>query len=95
MNVDDSNQKLLFSSEGEQVCFQGGWHSGRIMYMDTNAPHPTVWVMNDDGSNKKQLLSDPRYANGAPAFSPDGTRIAWMSNKRGSDDIWVQTSPTN
>jgi len=89
MNVDGSNQRLFFSSEGEQVCFQEGWRQGKIVYMDANTPHPTVWIMDEDGSNKRQLFSSSNCANGDPALSPDGKMIAWMSNKNGNDDIWI------
>jgi TolB protein len=41
-------------------------------------------VMNADGSNPTRLTS-PTTPNGAPSWSPDGTRIAYEQN----GDIWV------
>ena len=36
-----------------------------------------------------QKLADSPYTDGAPAWSPDGTKIAFHSNRSGDFDIWV------
>ncbi|MGH7557555.1 MAG: TolB family protein, partial [Gemmatimonadota bacterium] len=38
-----------------------------------------IWVMDDDGSNQRQL-TDNGAANFAPYFFPDGERIVFASN---------------
>lgn len=43
-----------------------------------------IWVMNADGSNKKQV-TDNSAANFAPYFFPDGNRILFCSNIEGKD----------
>src|SRR5829696_10202491 len=43
-----------------------------------------VWVMNADGSEQKKLTDDSNH-EGAPTWSPDGTKIAFVDGP----DIWT------
>ena len=49
-----------------------------------------IWVMSNEGTNKQALTS--LGSNGAPAWSPDGTKIAFESNRSGNYDIWVMNA---
>jgi hypothetical protein len=60
--------------------------SGRLM-PELRGP-PAVWVMNPDGSGKRPL-TDSSSLNRDPAWSPDGRRIAFTSDRDGDADIWV------
>jgi Tol biopolymer transport system component len=44
--------------------------------------------MNPDGSDQKRLTFNGSQDT-QPCWSPDGTRIAWASNRTGDWDIWV------
>ena len=44
--------------------------------------------MNTDGSNQINLTNNPATDSG-PAWSPDGARIAFQSDRDGNEEIYV------
>ncbi|MCM3904643.1 MAG: hypothetical protein ND866_23345 [Pyrinomonadaceae bacterium] len=50
-----------------------------------------VYVVNADGSNEKDLTNS-QGRDGAPAWSPDGSRIAFGSGRDGNAEIYVMNS---
>ena len=50
-----------------------------------------LWIMNGDGSDNRPLLSG-RTSYGRAAWSPDGTRIAYVSGLEGSPQLYVRIS---
>ena len=48
----------------------------------------SVWVARTDGSEEFRVTSD-RYSASAPSWSPDGSRIAFLSNRGESTEVWV------
>jgi len=74
-NDPSSDLTPAWSADGSKIAFES---NREVNY--------AVWVMNADGSNPVRLTDpDPRTAAGAPSWSPDGTRIAYVQN----GDIWV------
>jgi TolB protein len=79
------------------ATFQG--RNGRIAYsvgpiFPQDPPAPSqVFTINPDGSGRRQLTHVPAGKTaGSPAWSPDGTRIAYVSNVRGDLELWVMAA---
>ena len=58
-----------------------------------------IFVMGADGSAPTNLTGDSAAFDGQPAFSPDGTQIAFASDRGGDPDVFVMgadgSAPTN
>jgi TolB protein len=73
-----SDVSALYSPKGDRIFWvtdsQGGW---------------TIWSMNDDGRDKKQLTSND-VISGWPSWSPDGQEITYWAYDPASKttDIW-------
>jgi Tol biopolymer transport system component len=78
----------FWSYDGKQIVYRA-YHpqsekdkSDYVGLLKQNLIRPTtleIWVMNADGSNKRQVTHNGR-ANFAPYFFPDGKRIIFASN---------------
>ncbi len=49
---------------------------------------PDIYRMGLDGTGFRALTTDPGVDR-SPAWSPDGTRLAFVSNRNGNDDVYV------
>lgn len=71
-----------FSPEGKRIVYAsylgGQWHQ--------------LWVMPASGGDAFPI-SYGDYDNTNPRWSPDGTKIAFISNRGGNTSLWVQTIP--
>jgi len=68
----------VMSPDGSQIAF-------RRMVGETNSE---VFVAGADGSNPRNLTNHPAF-EGWPAWSPDGTRIAFAGNRNAAYQIFV------
>ncbi len=50
-----------------------------------------IYVMNADGSGLANLTNDPTFDDG-PAWSPDGAKIAFVSNRGGAYDLYLMNA---
>lgn len=99
--ADAVNQLVL----GEHYVQDPDWqpNGGRIVYQSRQGPHWEIFAVNDDGSGKASLtrpettLVDQLPSNVAPAWSPDGQHIVFLSNRQDNHEagawrIWVMNA---
>jgi Tol biopolymer transport system component len=61
--------------------------TGRIVFDN----HDDVWTINADGTGLTQLTDSPAYEFD-PSWSPDGTRIAFRTERSGETEIWLMNA---
>jgi len=61
--------------------------NGKIIYISGIAQTRTIWIMDGDGANAKQLTPSGAYDE-IPSVSGDGRFIVFDSNRDGGSEIW-------
>jgi len=51
-------------------------------------PHPEIWVVDADGADPRQLTHTLPGSSNAPSWSPDGSRIAFASDRGGVPEVY-------
>lgn len=77
VKVSPDNSKILY-----QVTY---------VSIEQNKTNSELFVMNMDGSEKKQLTRD-NYRQGNPQWLDNGKKIAFLANKSGSSQIWTMNA---
>jgi len=66
---------------------------GKIAFVAMDQPssqggNPDIWIMNDDGTGPAPLVEHPAI-DAHPAFSPDGQKLAFTSNRDGGPAVYI------
>ncbi|HJU55442.1 MAG TPA: protein kinase [Pyrinomonadaceae bacterium] len=60
---------------------------GRIVFIVAAGKQSDIWIMNADGSNRKQLTNDVSL-NHTPEVTPDGRHVVFTSGRAGTRNVW-------
>jgi serine/threonine-protein kinase len=85
----NTDATLLFSREGSQI--PSGWspRDDKLAFYELgNETARDIWVWSVDGNAQKVLASSANERG--PAFSPDGSWLAYVSNESGRDEVYVR-----
>jgi Tol biopolymer transport system component len=81
---------ITSTSNGREGATGIDWApDGRIVYSATTQDNWDIWIANGDGSQPRQLTSDPGIEN-QPQVLPDGTGIIFTSRVSGASDVQVR-----
>ena len=69
-----------WSPDGRQIAFVSDRNGDRELYEDGGLYNTDIFLMNADGTGVEQLTFEPGDGAGAPAWSPDGSSIAFVSS---------------
>lgn len=85
----DAAKQITFGSFGQDNGWHGlGWMpDGKITYTKLSERGISIWTMNADGSNQKQLIPNGGD-NHHPAVTSDGRFVVFQSNRVGTSAIW-------
>ncbi|HEY0047923.1 MAG TPA: winged helix-turn-helix domain-containing protein [Pyrinomonadaceae bacterium] len=87
-NLFKNTHVLTTISDESPLPFGADWtNDGRIVYSATDGGNADIFTISEDGSERKQLTSDPS-AEISPKLSADGRFLIFMSNRTGQMDVW-------
>lgn len=82
--------EAAFPGENGKIVY----HAANILYWDLDSPvtdAPDVWVTESDGTGRANLTNTPGVHESSPAFSPDGTEVAFerAGSEYDAGDVWA------
>lgn len=85
--VSDLSKAVKITSGKYEGVFLSWTPDNRIVYSSRSNGNLDTWIMNQDGSNKKQLTND-KESDFGPSVSSDGAYILFTSNRTGTFHVW-------
>ncbi len=75
--------------DGKSVLYTVTWADKM-----NDAFYSNIWIADADGKAGQRPLTTGNFKDGSPRWSPDGGRIAYISNRGGKPQIWVRWMDT-
>jgi len=76
-----------WSPDGRRIAFESG-RDGLSGPLGIARRHRSIFRVDADGGGLVELVGGPGYS-GTPAWSPDGSRLAFVSDRDGGLDVYV------
>ena len=77
------------SPDGAQIVFTRGWND-----MMKDQAQANLWLVDSNGARPRELTQGA-WRDSSPVWSPDGKRIAFLSNRSGTEQIDVMWADTH
>ena len=77
------------TKDGKNIVYVLGWSDKMVDQRYTN-----LWTISSDGKDNRPITTGA-FRDSSPRISPDGTRIAYISNRSGKNQIHVRWLDTN
>jgi len=73
-----------------QVSPDGKWiaYVVSVTDIDENRGDSDIWIISSDGGEPRRMTTSPK-SDSSPRWSPDGGKIAFLSSRDGSSQIYV------
>lgn len=91
LNVDGTGEQQLTRNGAQNYAPEISPDGRTVVYVSThegNAQH--LWLMDANGDNNRRLTTSGENID--PTWSPDGTQIAFASNRGGTRQLWVMNA---
>jgi Tol biopolymer transport system component len=94
MNADGTSARALTGVSGDRsASFTPD--GKQVVFAHVNAKGQSdLFTVNADGTNRQPLVKTANISETAPRVSPDGTKLAYVSERRGETDIVVMDMTT-
>ena len=90
-NTDGTGLRALATSRYAKIDEEPSWSStGVIAFSSNDGTSSNIWSVAPDSSRLVQLTSGS--SNHLPTWSADGRKIAFVSDRNGTNDIWVMNA---
>src|SRR5579885_1806955 len=77
------------TKDGKNIIYTLGWSDKMVDQRYTN-----LWIISSDGKENRPITTGA-FRDTSPRISPDGTRIAYITNRSGKNQIHVRWLDTN
>jgi Tol biopolymer transport system component len=85
----DFDSAPAWSPDGKLIAFENA--PAATLQPGVEPHEKDIYVMNADGTNVRRLTDSPGLDEG-PAWSPDGTKISFSSDREGQQEIYVMNA---
>lgn len=83
--------KQSSATEASEVIFVTWSLDDKLVYSSNVGVNPSLWVMDADGKNQRQLTFDAK-GDSEPTVSPNGRDVVFVSSRTGRSHLWRVSS---